>query len=262
VYISYCEFHSLPETILGTAFSAQCNVTPYIWGSPTGSIIGEGSWSAIGNNFNNSNTIYFVRGNIGIQVFFPFYQYMDLNQRMENISNKLIKKIDQNILEEIRFAEKNSLSDSGIVQFYESTTNGISNLLHEYTLYNIKLSKWIIGDDRYYFGMRKEWKNDAITIGSDLCKFNTEIEAKWAAEIKSENSSISHRVFDLNGQNLLQQVQSEWDYYLNSKISNDTFSFIGTKGNTTIHIYCFNTKDINFNIIYSIVNEVAIKNIE
>jgi hypothetical protein len=259
VYINYCIFRSIPETILGTTFSAQSNVNPYIWGSPTGSITGDGTWQVIDGKLNNSNAIYFTRGNIGIKLFFPFYQNKDLNQRIENISKKLIEKINQNLPEEIFSAEKKAQSDSGTIKIFESSINIIDNILQKFTLCNSNFSKWVINDEQYNIGLRKEWKNNAVTIGIDLCKFNTANEAKLAAEIKCKSSNISQRFFDLDGQNLLHQLQSEWNDFLKSKISANSFSFIGTKDDISIHIYCFNAGDINFDVIYSIVNEIATK---
>lgn len=57
--------------------------------------------------------------------------------------------------------------------------------------------------------------------------------------------------------NYNQFVKSEWDFYLNSKISNQTFSFIGFKGNSAFHVYGFNVENNDISLIQTIIKNLV-----
>ena len=161
VYINYCEFISIPEAIVATAFSALSHAVPYIWGSPTGSLTGDATWFALG-----SNAIYFIRGNIGIQLFLPFYQNKDSSQRMQIILNKLVGKISQNLSAEIVTLE-NTLRQKQIpLREYRALTDPVANseLMNGFSLHSTRDSKWLIDSKNLMMGMRNEWENEKGAI--------------------------------------------------------------------------------------------------
>ncbi|HET6559055.1 MAG TPA: hypothetical protein VFG54_17165 [Prolixibacteraceae bacterium] len=246
IYIQYFVFNSIPSAIDGTNRLSQRFAVPYIWGSPTGNIIGEDTWTILNPKLINSNAIFFVRGNIGIQLFI---QGTVTNQLVKLISDKIVKKIDKYLSTDVTSNTINSLSDSVI--------NMQPNMQKSYINSASKLSQWVIDSIQYKSGLRKEWNNGAITMGIDICLLKDTQEALAAAKIKSKNCSISKNIYDLNDQNYKQFIESEWNYYMNSKISNQTFSFIAYKGPFAFHVYGLNIANSNFDITQAIINELA-----
>ena len=246
IYIQYFVFNSIPSAINGTYRLSQRFAVPYIWASPTGTIIGEDTWTILNPKLINSNAIFFVRGNIGVQLFI---QGTVTNQLVRLISDKIEKKIDKYLSADVESKTINSLSDSVI--------NMQPELENSYINSASKLSRWVIDSIQYKSGLRKEWNNDTITMGIDICLFKNTQEAMAAAKIKSESCSISKTVYDLNDQNYKQFIESEWNYYMNSKISNQTFSFIAYKGPFAFHVYGLNIANSNFDITQAIINQLA-----
>lgn len=100
IYINYFEFTSIPSAFIGTAYSSQHSPAPYTWGSLTGQTIGDETWTLSDDKYNKSNSIYFVLGNFGIQIFSPFYQDPDFKHRIEKIANTIIKNINKQLINE------------------------------------------------------------------------------------------------------------------------------------------------------------------
>lgn len=246
IYIQYYVFNSIPEAINGTAKLSQRFAVPYVWGSPTSFTIGEDTWSSLNTYVRNSCALFFVKENIGIQVYI---HGLDKDQLMTKVTGKLVTKIEKSIQQNVVSEDKSNLIDSAIYKKFSlnfNYTNSISTLSH-----------WVVDSSQYKPGWRKEWSNDIFTIGIDACLFNNVQEAIKAANMKSEICSISNHIYDLNDQNYFQLVKSEWDFYLNSQISNHTFSFIGYKGNIAFHVYAFKVDESKFSMISKIIDVMA-----
>ena len=91
IYIQYYVFNSVSEAIIETTRLSQRFAVPYIWGSPTGTVIGEDTWTLLNTKLTNSNALFFVRGNVGIQLFI---QGTFTDQLVKIITDKILKKIN------------------------------------------------------------------------------------------------------------------------------------------------------------------------
>jgi len=89
--IAYCEFNSENEAIRGIAYASNSYARPYIWGSFNAAILGDLSWIAI-----EGKAIFFVRGNIGINIFKHKFVTTD-KETLSGIAYKIINKIEANV---------------------------------------------------------------------------------------------------------------------------------------------------------------------
>jgi len=85
-YIEYCSFNNIGEAITATITAANDNASPYIWGTPNGTILGDVSWID-----SEKRSVYFIRGNIGIKIYQP--TGLKDSQALISVSSTLIKKI-------------------------------------------------------------------------------------------------------------------------------------------------------------------------
>lgn len=247
-YVQYYVFSSVPAAISGTTRLSQRFAVPYIWGSPTGFTVGEATWSSLKNEVNNSSALFFVKGNVGIQVF---VHGLNNRQLIKTVTDKLVTKID-------RFLQTTIKSEDGS-NIIESLIYKKLNVGFNYTDSISKQSHWIVDSTQYKSGLRKEWSNGISTIGIDACLFNNEDEANAAAKMKSEICSISDHVYNLKDQNYPEYVKIEWELYLRSEISNRTFSIVSTKNNIAIHLYCYNIDKSDFEIVNYVFNQLVKK---
>ena len=247
-YVQYYVFSSVPAAISGTTRLSQRFAVPYVWGSPTGFTVGEATWSSLKNEVNNSSALFFVKGNVGIQLF---VHGLDNKQLIKTVTDKLVTKLD-------RFLQSTSKSEEGS-HIVDSLIYKKLNIGFNYTDTISKQSHWIVDSTQYKSGLRKEWSNGISTIGIDACLFNNEDEADAAAKRKSEICSISNHVYDLKDQNYASFVKSEWELYLSTEISNRTFSFVGIKDNIAFHFYCFNIGKDDFETINFVISQLAKK---
>lgn len=248
VYIQYYIFNSIQEAINGTAKLSQRFAVPYIWGSPTDFTVGEATWSSLKNDVNNSSALFFVKGNVGIQVF---VNGLDNRQLIKTVTDKLVTKLDRYLQSTIKSEDESNIVDSLI---YKKLNIGFN-----YTDSISKQSHWIVDNTQYKSGLRKEWSNGISTIGIDACLFNNEDEANAAAKMKSEICSISNHVYDLKDQNYPENVKIEWELYLRSEISNRTFSIVSTKNNIAFHLYCYNIDKSDFETVNYVFNQLVKK---
>ena len=94
VYIDYIAFSSATEAMQKTTFNSQSYSLPYELGTPTKSVIGDKTWTCVSEKQEQSDAIIFVKDNIGIKLFIPFYKGEDLSQRIDYISKLILEKID------------------------------------------------------------------------------------------------------------------------------------------------------------------------
>lgn len=65
-YIIYCEFNNEADALNAVAYMANSCASPFIFGSPTGEIIGNASWVGL-----DRSAVCFSKGKFGIKVFKP-----------------------------------------------------------------------------------------------------------------------------------------------------------------------------------------------
>lgn len=94
VYIDYMAFSSATEAMQKTTFNSQSYSLPYELGTPTKSVIGDKTWTCVSEKQEQSDAIIFVKDNIGIKLFIPFYKGEDISQRIDYISKLILEKIN------------------------------------------------------------------------------------------------------------------------------------------------------------------------
>jgi hypothetical protein len=248
VYIQYYVFNSIPEAINGTAKLSQRFAVSYVWGSPVIFTVGEATWSSLKNDVNNSSALFFVKGNVGIQVF---VHGLDNKKLIKTVTDKLVTKLDRFLQSTIKSEDGSNIVDSLI---YKKL-----NIGYNYTDSISKQSHWIVDSTQYKSGLRKEWSNGISTIGIDACLCNNDDEANMVAKMKSKICSISDHVYNLSDQNYIEFVKLEWELYLRTEISNRTFSIVSTKNNIAFHLYCYNIDKNDFEIINYVFNQLVKK---
>ena len=258
VTIKYYDFSSIPGALSGTAKLSQRFPEPYYWGSPTKTIIGEDTWMYTDPRRNIQNGIFFVKGNIGVQIFISNVQESDPVYQISVTSKKILERIDQNLSPGILLSGNKTLSDSIENKESDFKIDEIRGILQEFTLTKPVISNWSVDSIQYRQGWRYEWKNDTRTLGVDLCQFKNVEETKFAAQIKKKNCcNVLESTFDLSSRDLKQKIANKFNHYLNSKESNQTFSVVGIKNNLAFHVYGFDVDENDSNTINEIIDVLA-----
>ncbi|RLD25285.1 MAG: hypothetical protein DRI70_07420, partial [Bacteroidetes bacterium] len=68
-----------------------------------------------------------------------------------------------------------------------------------------------VRNNQHKKGWRKELSNGTSTFGIDICYLDNQKEAQNVAKIKTNNCSISNKIYNLKDQNIDQFVKTEWD---------------------------------------------------
>ena len=206
IHIYYCEFNSIAEAINGCAYSVtKRNAIPLIWGSMSGSIIGDYSWISI-----NNGSIFFLRGNVGINIFKPHFQQGDENI-MLNITDKIISKIDKNLSSEILSSERHAKQEQIPMSYYRLMTDPLlsSAEMSGFSPHKIWDSKWMYKPNDFTAGIRKEWiKENGAIISIDISMFDSDIAALSAAE--NQGRITRSCVFTLDNLDSLQSILEKW----------------------------------------------------
>jgi len=106
-------------------------------------------------------------------------------------------------------------------------------------------------------GRRTEWINDSGSlICIDICQFDTEEQAKQAADIQSQQSFSP--IFTMDSLASLQQIIMDWQLRQPKfGLEENLFSVVSCKGNLAVHIYQFDSTTINTDFTYSVVEKLA-----
>lgn len=255
IYIEYGEFNSEVEAIKGTAYASHTFATPFFWGSPFGSIYGDGAWVSMDNT-----AIFFVRGNVGIKINF------DLNnsQFISLLSNKILNKIESNLSPDILSYEntiKQTQMDANIYQvIIEPFTH--SELMNGYSLHSTWASKWVIDTENLIMGIRKEWKDaNGSVIGIDICKFDSDSDASNASELMNRNTTYYfNNKFELDDLGTLIEIIDKWKYLGQQFDFTHNITVVGLKNNIAVHVYQYHPVGIDTekfkNIVTSLGGEI------
>jgi len=253
IYIEYCEFSTELEAIRGTAYTANSNAEPFIWGSLSGHIEGDGTWVAIGDG-----ALYLVRGNVGIMLFKPLNFQETERPAMESISAKIVNKIESNLSPEIVVFETAARQKQISIVSYQQITDPVVNseLMNGFSLYNTWDSKWVIEFDSITIGMRKEWRNgDGSIMGVDICQFDSD---SVAAKAGNRHGGITYsRVFNLADLDSLKSILADWQNSWHTDFSKKLISIIGIKENFAVLVYQFDPVGIDTNFLFSIFEKLS-----
>ena len=260
IHIEYCEFITEVDALYSTAFASRSNVSQYLWGSHVGSFIGDDSWVGINHKSKIASAVYFVRGNVGVKIFIPFFLENQI-QVIESLSSKLINTINQNLSPAVLSLEQNEKENQILQEEYQRITNPVLNLdvMDGYTHYKTWDSKWISDSDKLLIGRRNEWKNDnGAIIAIDICKFDSPSIAKKAVEIKSRNNSQFTRIFNLKEPASLKTIITEWQNTKKNVLKRRMFSVLCTDDSSVILIYYYNPAGIETEVIETIVDRLSL----
>jgi len=252
-YVNYCEFDSEEDAIKGTAYMANSCAMPFIFGSPTGEIIGDASWVSL-----DRSAICFQKGNIGIKIFKPVNLKPKDRSNILNISNKVLVKIRENISPNIITKEKELLKHQLSNTDYQKTIEESNILLTQdgYTEYKAENSKWIISEDSLVMGFRKQWSKDQSIFSIDMAKFSDSIDAQNATEYRGKISFSP--VCILNDNKSVSEAINEWQKKWDKLDILKYISIVGRIDNTSIHFYYYNDAGIDTDKIYKIIKAINI----
>ena len=183
LYINYCEFDCVENAIKGTAYAANSNATPFIFGSPTGGIIGNASWVSL-----DGSAVYFQKENIGIKIFKPLNALPKDQKLFLNISNNLLAKIRENIPSDIKTKENELQINQVSISDYQKTTGKIDVLLVQegYTANKTENSIWLISEDSLAMGIRKQWSKDKSVVSIDIVKYANTVDLQKVVEYQGK----------------------------------------------------------------------------
>ena len=256
IYIEYCEFESEAEAISVTSYHSGSFASPYYWGAFNGSIVGDHSWVG------GESAMIFVRGNVGIQLCKPILPTAEDLTTLTIIADKILDKIETNLSAEILSLEETVRQKQIPVNDYQKITNDVVNseLMNDFSAFTTWDSKWMIDTTTFTMGIRAEWKNEqGILVGIDICKFDTEEQAKNAAAIHSQQTYCS--IFNMDSLESLKAIIETWEQWPKLEIANNLFSTITTKSNLAVHFYQFDSTKINTDFTYSII-ELLVEQID
>lgn len=239
VYIKYCEFDNEIEAIKGIAYASHSNAAMYIWGSFTGSIVGDGSWVSPGGG-----AVYFVRGNVGIKIFKPVDLKDEDRQMLISITDQLVTKIESNLSPNILFFENRARQKRINANSYQAMVGPVnhSELMNGYSLHSTWDSKWLSDANNLSMGIRKEWKDaDGSVIGIDICRFENMLYASNISEIMNRKTYFLNSKYELDDPGALGEIIDNYQYYG----FNGNISVVGFKNNVAVHVYQYHPTGID-----------------
>lgn len=249
--IEYCEFNDAALAIQGTGFAATKSfATPFIFGSFNGSIIKDASWVTFGNSFKH---LFFVRGNVGIKIDLPIIISEDEEQ---NIIIKLLDKIESNLSSKIIEYEESLKTKQFPFEYYQKITEPLlnSSILNGFAKYSSWDSKWLIDSSNILLGLRNEWKNqNGSILGIDICQTENEINTDIINSLRGQNCYYFDVSFQLKDNDSLEKIIDYWKLYGNK----NNISIIGYMKNMTVHLYQFDTLEINIENFKSVLETLT-----
>ena len=227
----------------------------YIWGSPNGSIPGDESWFMIG--FPHEESTIFVRGNVVVLINKRVNE-IPHNITVETLTSKMLRKVEQNLDSEILSIEQTArvkqISSEKYQQITDETVN--SDKMTGYSVFSEWDSKWLIDENSFAMGKRKEWKNyNGALIGIDICEFESDDAARSAVEFHTHTIRFRHSFtpfFDIDDFSTLDSLIVNWQW-----IDYNIITGICKKGKTAMQVYHYNPEGINTEDFKSIAIQLA-----
>ncbi|MFO7656029.1 MAG: hypothetical protein R6W78_03105 [Bacteroidales bacterium] len=250
-YITYFKFDNELKAINGVAFVANSNAMPYTFGSPTGELIGNISWSSL-----DGSAVCFQKENFGIVIFKPVNFKPDDQMKILYLSNKIIGKIMKNTPCHLQAEDANIMKQYSTITGYQEIISKCNNYLLQagYSEYNEENTYWLVEVDSMVPGFRKQWVKNETVLGIDMSVYSNSIDAKKAAKNRGIISNAPVCILDVHD-----SISAAFDLELNKKQILETrknISLIGISNNKSFQFYCFNKEGIDIekfrHIIYNI----------
>lgn len=249
-YISYCEFENEAEAIKGTAYNANSNAMPFIFGSSTGEIIGNVSWVSL-----DGSATYFQKGKVGIKIFKPkSYNKVDENNILY-LSNKVLARISENIPSDIKIKDEEASKFLPYEQF-NKIIEGSEKLISKngYTEYKVEKSTWSAAVDRLIIGYRKQWSKNQSIISIDIALLSDDNDVLRVSEFRSKIALSPLCILD-NDESILAAI-NEWINKWSNLDKINYFSIIGIRGNLSMHFYYHDNYGVDSKIVYEILKSL------
>ncbi|MCF8358393.1 MAG: hypothetical protein K9H26_06515 [Prolixibacteraceae bacterium] len=249
-YISYCEFDNEEDAIKGVAYNANSSAMPFIFGSPTGEIVGNVSWRSL-----DGSAICFQKNNIGIKIFKPLNVKEKDKKVILSISNNILEKINANISSNIRLENDKLLNYLSHEQLQKITEN-YNNLLTQdgYSEFKVEKSKWVIAEDSLLMGYRKEWSKKQSIFYIDIALLSNSNDALEASEFRSKITSSPLCI--LGNDESISVAINDWINEWNELDKLSLISIIGIKGNLSLHFYYYNNAELDFILLNEILKSI------
>jgi len=245
-YIAYGEFDSEADAYKGTGYESQSFAGPFIFGSPTGEIIGNSSWVSL-----DQYVVFFQKGNIGIKIIRPVEFNTEDSFNILNLSNKLLTKINDNISIEIANKDKELLKSRISIEYYNLLTKASFDLLTSkgYNEFKVDNSKWILNKDSLVMGQRKQWSISNSISSIDVTRFSNEMDAQNATENKVGMTGNTYCLLD----DTASVSAAINDYFKFINRHSKYVSIVGRIGNYAIQFYYFNENGVDINFFKRVV---------
>jgi hypothetical protein len=226
--ITYFEFESENDAIKSMSYLSNSYSIPFIFGSPTGELLGDASWISI-----DKSVFIFQKNEIGIKIFKPINNINDDLLNFQCISNKILYNIDS--IKKINYSLDHYISD------YSNQIKKSENILSKYNfnIYKIEDSRWIFTKDSIIYGKKIQFRNENSLICIDIADCINDSSTNRVIKFRSETTMSP--TYDLNDYESLKKViktnkASDGSSYL---------SIVGNKGVLAVQIYCYYLSNIN-----------------
>lgn len=249
-YINYCEFENEIDAIKGTAYNANSNAMPFIFGSSTGEIIGNISWVSL-----DGSATYFQKGNVGVKIFNPKSYNNEDKKNILYLSNKVLSRINENIYTDNKTNDEESSKYLPYEQFnkiIERSEKLISK--YGYTEYKIEKSKWFAEVDNFLIGYRKQWSKNQSIFSIDIALLSDNNDALRVSEFRSKISLSPICMLD-NDESILAAID-EWMNKWSNLDKLNYISIVGTRGNISMLFYYHNNYGIDSKTVYEILKSL------
>jgi hypothetical protein len=247
----------------------------YRWGSLSGSIAGDKSWT-------NVTQLAFIKNNVGVRI--RILPYNRSNQDSVNaLVVKVVMKIEKNLHKDIKAKIEKLRQDQILGSKYNALLADLmATDLNEFSLLKKVDSKWTSGVEEFdlvrkvfdpenpirawrlinpnsvlppatciELGRRSEWENEhGIVIGIDICEFTSEEIAKNAVKRRAYESDA----YFLDNPLDPQIPTIRWWYTFTPA------SLVYVKNKTAVHIYQFskhNNADLDLDFFANSAKKIA-----
>jgi len=259
IIISTAVFENEIQAISGMTNLKGSYSVLFEFGTLTSCTIGDKSWSNLGTV---EAAILLTRGNVGV-VIDQMASSSEEISFLENLSKKILDKIEKNLSNEIKASEEQARAFQIPLVKYEELVNNAINLpaMQGFSLTSEWDSKWKVDETTLVMGRRVEWKNSTgAIVGIDMAEFDTETAARQAMEIRlhevDAHISSPRSVFQVDAPSSIDSLVATWQSHL---FASRIISGISAKGKVAIHIYHYNPQGNDTALFSAVTKEMANK---
>lgn len=240
VFIRYGEFNNESHAITSVAYTSGSFSGIFVFGSLTGEIIGNATWSAI-----DGPCIYFQKWNVGISIRKSIYLTPYNKNIILDLSNKILAKINANIPVEYVSKDIELQKHQIPIIDYNKITKASNDIFISkgFSEFKVENSKWILRNDSLVMGLRKQWSKGKSFFSIDVTKYSNAIDAQTALKKRSEitRSPLCLLTESESVNKAIELCSSLWAHTDTMKY----ISIIGQIGEYAIHFYYFNEKGVD-----------------